>query len=434
MSDQRKETGVIKTRLRNGLEVRLKELHNAPLISSWIWYRVGSRNERTGQTGISHWVEHMQFKGTPSYPGSVLDRVISRDGGIWNALTWMDWTAYYETMPADRIDLAWDLEADRMQNSIFEAEEVESERTVIISERQGHENSPSFRLAEEVQASAFRVHSYHHEVIGDMVDLEQMTRDDLYSHYRKYYTPSNAVLAIAGDFNSSSILRKIRNSFGKIPKSPRPEYISRQEPLQSGERRVTVEGPGETPFLQVAYRAPQGNHSDFMALTVLDSIFSGPSSLNLFGSSISNKTSRLYQALVEGGYAASVYGSLSATIDPFIYSIGVTVRSDNNPENALELLDQEINRLQQEPIQEDDLLKAIKQAKAMFAYGSESITNQAFWLGYSEMFADYAWFDTYLDRIAEVQADQVMEMAQKYLLPSRRIVGSYHPSRGGSNG
>ena len=130
------QDSILRTKLRNGLEVRLKEIHTAPLISCWIWYRVGSRNEHAGTTGISHWVEHMQFKGTPSFPAGVLDRAISRDGGYWNALTWLDWTSYFETMPADRIDLALRLEADRMAHSKFSPSEVKSERTVIISERQ----------------------------------------------------------------------------------------------------------------------------------------------------------------------------------------------------------------------------------------------------------------------------------------------------------
>jgi zinc protease len=430
MSVPKMDDKVIKTRLRNGLEVRLKEMRVAPLISSWIWYRVGSRNEQTGTTGISHWVEHMQFKGTPTYPGNILDRAISRDGGVWNALTYLDWTAYFETMPAGRINLALELEADRMQNSLFDPKEVESERTVIISERQGHENSPSFRLAEEVQAAAFRVHSYHHEVVGDMADLEQITREDLYHHYSQYYSPGNAVLAIAGDFRPTSMLKKIRETFGKVPKQPKPEFKTRQEPKQNGERRVTVEGPGETPLLHVAYRAPQGNHQDFMTLSVLDSILSGPSSLNLFGGSISNKTSRLYQTLVEGEIAASVYGSLASTIDPYLYYLGVTVRPDRDPEEALVVLDQEIDRLLQEQIKPDDLQKAIKQAKAMFAYGSESTTNQAFWLGYSEMFAEYAWFESYIDRLAKVTADDIIDVARKYLHPTQRVVGFYRPNGG----
>jgi hypothetical protein len=159
--------------LSNGLKVFLKEIHTAPIISSWLWYRVGSRDEVQGRTGVSHWVEHMQFKGTPQFPANILDKSISREGGSWNAFTYMDWTAYFETMPADKIDIALRLEADRMINSQFDANEVASERTVIISEREGSENDPMFLLGEAIQQSAFRIHPYHHEVIGDMADCTQ---------------------------------------------------------------------------------------------------------------------------------------------------------------------------------------------------------------------------------------------------------------------
>jgi zinc protease len=418
---------ILRTRLRNGLEVRLKEIRTAPLISSWIWYRVGSRNEYAGITGVSHWVEHMQFKGTPSFPAGVLDRAISRDGGYWNALTWLDWTSYFETMPADRIDLALCLEADRMVHSKFSPYEVKSERTVIISERQGHENEPTFRLYEEVQAAAFRVHPYHHAVIGDMADLETMTRDTLYEHYRQFYIPNNAVLAIAGDFRTRSMLKRIRELFGSIPRGTRPEFQPRLEPAQRGERRVIVEGPGETPFLYVGYHAPPGADPDFYPLAVLDSILTGASSLNFFGAGISNKTSRLYRALVEGELAASIRGGLAATIDPYLYSINVTIRPDHTAEETLEVLDREIDKLLEKPIKMEELVKAIKQARALFAYNSESITNQAFWLGFSEMFATYEWFESYLDRLVEVTHQDVLEVARKYLLSSNRIVGIYRP-------
>ena len=428
------QESILKTRLRNGLEVRLKEVHTAPLISSWVWYRVGSRHERAGITGISHWVEHMQFKGTPNFPAGVLDRAISRDGGYWNALTWVDWTSYFETMPADRINLALRLEADRMVHSEFSPSEVKSERTVIISEREGHQNEPTFRLTEEVQAAAFRVHSYHHSVVGDMADLQTMTRDQLYEHYRRYYVPSNAVLAIAGDFRARSMLKRIRELFGPIPRQPRPEHHSRPEPAQTGERRVTVEGPGETPFLEIAHRAPLASDPDFHSLAVLDSVLTGASNLNFFGGGISNKTSRLYRALVEGEVAAAVRGGLPATVDPYLYSINVIVRSDHTPEQALEVLDGEVVRLLDQPIEAEELTKAIKQARALFAYNSESITNQAFWLGFSEMFADYDWFETYLERLSKVTPQDVLDVASRYLLPKNRVVGMYYPmmdDRGG---
>jgi zinc protease len=425
---------VLKTRLRNGLEVRLKEIHTAPLISSWIWYRVGSRNERPGTTGISHWVEHMQFKGTPTFPAGVLDKAISRDGGLWNAMTWIDWTAYFETMPADKAVLGLRLEADRMVNSLYEAQEVGSERTVIISERQGHENDPTFRLTEEIQATAFRIHPYHHEVIGDMADLENMTRDDLYQHYRRYYAPSNAVLAVAGDFRTRSMLETIRGLFKDIPGGVRPSPRIRPEPPQRGEKRVIVEGVEETVHMEIGYHGPNAASPDFFPLAVLDSVLGGASNLNMFGSGIPNKTSRLYQALVSGGIAASVRGQLSATIDPHLYSIEITVRPDRTPEEALAVVDWELDRVLNEKIAADELSKAIKQARALFAYGSESITNQAFWMGYSEMFADYAWFETYLDRLSVVTAEDVLTIAQKYLVASNRIVGVYRPKNGAGHG
>ncbi|MBN2556618.1 MAG: insulinase family protein [Anaerolineales bacterium] len=421
---------VFKTRLSNGLEIRLQEVHTAPVISNWIWYRVGSRNEKPGTTGVSHWVEHMQFKGTPTFPAGKLDRVISRDGGYWNAFTWLDWTAYFETMPADRIQLAFDLESDRMQNSQFDPDEIASERTVIISERQGHENDPDFRLSEEVQAAAFRVHSYHHEVIGDMADLETMNRDDLYGHYRRHYVPANAVIAIAGDFVIADLMVRIEDAFGGIPAGDPPTLLIREEPLQQGERRVTVEGPEEIELLSLAYHAPHARSGDFLPLAVLDSVLAGASSLNFFSGGLSNKTSRLYQALVDGEQAASVQGSLAATIDPYLYEINATIRPDRTPEEVLLVLDGEIDRVWQEPISDDELQRAIKQASALFAYSSETITNQAFWMGYTEMFADFAWFESYMDQLRAVTSEDVLQAARTYLLPSNRVVGMYRKSRG----
>jgi zinc protease len=421
---------VFRTRLRNGLQVRLREVHSAPLISTWIWYRVGSRNEIAGLTGASHWVEHMQFKGTPAFPAGVLDRAIARDGGVWNAFTWLDWTAYYETLPADRAELALQLEADRMRSSLFAPAEVEAERTVIISERQGHENEPTFRLAEELQSAAFRVHGYHHEVIGDMVDLERMTRDDLYQHYLAHYAPSNAVLSVAGDFKIRPMLERIRKHFGPIPSEPTPAFKPRPEPPQTGEKVVNVEGPGDTPYLKIAYRAPAAQAQDFLTLAVLGSVLAGASSFNFFSGGISNKTSRLYRALVEGEVAASVHGGLAATIDPYLYTLHVTVRPDKSVEQALQVLDHELERVLEAPIKAEELEKAIKQARALFAYSSESVTNQAFWLGFSEMFADLDWFESYLTRLEQVTPKDLWICAQTYLKPSQRTVGFYRPQKG----
>jgi len=415
--------------LPNGLKILLKEIHTAPLISSWIWYRVGSRDEPSGRTGISHWVEHMQFKGTPQFPASSLDRDISRDGGMWNAFTFMDWTAYLETMPADKIDLGLRLEADRMTNSLFDEKEVASERTVVISEREGNENEPLFRLSEAVQQAAFRVHPYHHEVIGDLVDLISMSREDLYQHYRTYYVPNNAILGVAGDFKTKEMLARLRELFEPIPAGRVPPRLSRIEPEATGEHRLTVEGPGETTYLEISYHAPAGDDPDFFPLTVLDSLLAGPSSLSIFGGGgLSNKTSRLYRALVEKELAVGVGGSTSTTLDPYLYSITITVHPKHTPEEVLSALNNVLKSIQDEPVPAEEISRAIKQARALFAYHSENITSQAAWLGHAEMFSTYDWFLTYLDKLAKVTPADVQKVAQKYLREQNRVVGSYIPT------
>ncbi|WKZ47486.1 MAG: pitrilysin family protein [Anaerolineales bacterium] len=420
----------IEVTLSNGLKVLLKEIHTAPIVSSWLWYRVGSRDEVQGRTGISHWVEHMQFKGTPQFPSNVLDKAISREGGVWNAMTYLDWTTYYETMPAEKIDLGLRLESDRMVNSQFDSQEVASERTVIISEREGNENEPLFMLGEAVQQTAFRVHPYHHEVIGDMADLHTMTRDDLYNHYREFYVPNNAILAIAGDFETGKMLARIKELFEPIPAGKEPTRVARPELPQNGEVRLAVEGPGSTSYVQVCYRFPAASHPDFFPLAVLDSLLAGPSNLNMFSGGISNKTSRLYRVLVDKELTVSVHGGAQVTIDPFLYGITMTIHPKRKPEEALAALDKEIKRVQEEKISKEEIARAIKQARALFAYGSENITNQAFWMGYAEIFARYEWFQTYLDKLAKVTAKDIQRVANEYFKPQSRVVGTYVPLGG----
>ena len=415
--------------LPNGLVIHLKEIHDAPLISHWVWYRVGSRNETPGRTGISHWVEHMQFKGTPRFPAGILDKAISRTGGMWNAFTYLDWTTYFETMPADAVDLGLQLEADRMTASLYDPDEVEHERTVVISEREGDENEPLFRLGEAVQSAAFDRHPYQTEVIGRMEDLHHITRDDLYHHYRSHYQPGNAQVAIAGDFDTSEMIERLRTLYESIPGSPMPTLRLSPEPLLDGERRVIVEGPGETTYLQLAFRSPAASDPDFFAITVFDSLLTGPSSLNMFGGGgISNRTSRLYRALVEGELAVSVHGGLPATIDPYTYDIVITVRPDRRPDEVLAVVDREIARLQDTPVSQEEIARAIKQARAMFAYGSENITNQGFWLGYADMFATYDWFEHYMEHLQKVTPEDVARIAQTRFAPNRRVTGYYLPT------
>ncbi|MDY6872676.1 MAG: pitrilysin family protein [Chloroflexota bacterium] len=414
--------------LPNGLTIHLKEIHTAPLISSWVWYKVGSRNERRPTTGVSHWVEHMQFKGTEKYPAGQLDREISRMGGVWNAMTYLDWTTYFQTLPAYAADLSLSLEADRMVNSRFDPQEVELERTVIISEREGNENQPQFLLGEAIQAAGFDQHPYQYEVIGEKEDLKTMSRDDLYGHYKRYYNPGNAVLAIAGDFETQAMLDKITEAFGAIPGTTLSDSEVPGEPPMDGERRVSIAGPGQTSYVQIAYRAPSASDLDFFSLTVLDSLLTGPSSLNMFGSGgTTNKTSRLYRALVEGEIAVSCFGALQATHDPYLYSLNLTVHPHHTPDDVLQAVDDELKKVLDSPVSSDQIARAIKQAKALFAYSSENISNQAFWLGYTEMFAEYDWFENYINHLSKVTPEDVLRTAREYLTPENRVVGFYTP-------
>jgi zinc protease len=417
-----------KTTLANGLTILLKEMHHAPVICFMVWYRVGSRHERPGQTGISHWVEHMMFKGTPTFPDGTLDRLVSREGGQWNAFTWLDFTAYYETMPANRIDLALRLEADRMVNTLMDADEVESERAVIIAERQMYENDPDFQLNEELTAVAFRVHPYHHEVIGDLADLQTISRADLMTHYGRYYAPNNATLVVVGDFETAEMLARLETLYSSLPTGETSPAVTRQEPPQNGERRVVVHGAGDTAYLTVAYRVPAAGHPDFLPLALLNAAFAGGSSLGMFGGSGSNKSSRLYKALVQSELAVSASAGLTPTIDPFLYTIQAVVQHGRTLDEVEAALDAELARLASEPITQPELDKALKRAKADFVLAGESISGQAQLLGMAEaVIGDYRWYEAVLERLQAVTLADLEHVRATYLHKRGRIVGRYEP-------
>jgi zinc protease len=413
--------------LDNGLTILLKESRRVPVTTFWIWYRVGSRNEVPGITGIAHWAEHMLFKGSVAFPKGEIDKQIARNGGAMNGLTWLDFTTFFETLPADRIDLGLRIEADRMANALFDPEEVALERTVIISERQGSENEPSFLLNEEVVGAAFRVHPYHHSTIGDMCDLETISREDLWHHYQTHYGPNNAIAVAVGDFDAPQMLARIEELFGPIPARSKPAPVNRPEPPQRGERRVSLEGPGTTAYLQAAYHVPAAHSSDFFPVVIVSTVLTGASGMNLFTPSPPNRSSRLYKALVETGLAAGVSGSLSPMLDPYLYGISAMVRAGQSLEEVEAALDTEMDRVLQEPISSHELEVAIKQTQAQFAYSTESVTNQGYGLGLSAIVNDTDWFESFLDNLANVHVEDVHRVAQTYLSRRNRTVGHYIP-------
>ena len=415
---------IIHYTLDNGLQVLLKPVHTAPVISNWIWYRVGARNEWPGRTGISHWVEHMMFKGTPTFPKGSIMLEVNRNGGVLNGFTSHDCTAYFETLPADRLDLGLRIESDRMANSVFDPAEVDSERTVIISEREGSENDPEWALYEEVLATAFHLHPYGHMVVGWKDDLRHISREDLYQHYKTYYGPHNAVLIIVGDMNVEQVRGRVAELFGPIPAGPLLPAVTITEPIQQSERRTLVRKPGTTAYFHAVYHACGGNHEDVFPLIVLESLLAGAS----FGNGPSMyRSARLYRSLVDTEIATSASANFRPAIDPSPIHFSGTIRHGHTLEEFEATLNYELERLRGEPVSEAEIAKVRKQMRAQFAYTIERVSSQAYWLGRMEMLGDWRRFERFVDQLSTVTAEDVQRVADKYLRPSNSTVGWFEP-------
>lgn len=414
--------------LENGLTVLLVEQRTVPVATFWVWYRVGSRNETPGFTGISHWVEHMLFKGTPTHPKGTLTRYIDRLGGRWNAFTWKDFTAYHEVLPAEHMDVAVRLEADRMANTIMDPAEVDSERTVIISEREGNENYPAYLLREEVDAAAHKVHPYRIPVIGWKDDLRVIARDDLVHHYRAFYHPNNAIAVAVGAFDAEIALESIRRAFGGIPSGPTPPAVRAREPQQEGERRIVLRRPGgATPYLHVAYHVPAASHPDLPALLVADGLLSGFKSIVPFDQVGGGRSSRLYRALVETGLASDVSSSLIPSTDPTLFRVTATVRTGADIGAVEERALEEVARLIREPAGAAELTKVRKQAKAQMVFTRDGVFRIAMGFGAFAVVDAPDAFESLLSRIDRVTADDVMRVAGAYFTERNRTAGWYLP-------
>jgi zinc protease len=416
--------------LDNGLKILVQEVRTAPLVSVWCWYGVGSGDEPVGRSGISHFVEHMNFKGTVNIPGDRMKGIVERCGGMWNGYTWVDQTTYLETAGRAALDQLLFLESERMAHSLFEEAECESERTVIISELQGGENDPEQLLDIEVAATALRVHPYGHPTIGWLQDLNSMTRQDLHDHYRRYYHPGNATLVIVGDVDTDEVLRRADRHFSRIH-AGRPVRRERAlEPPQVGERRVVVEREGTTAYLKLAYPAPAARDRDFFAMLVLDAILTGAKGLSLWAGFRSNppqRRARLYTELVDAGLASAVSGVMLPTIDPFLYTISFTA-NDGVPLEAIEQAATEgIERVRDDGVTQVEVARAKRQLEARLVFENDSATNIAHQLGYFETVAGAGFFPQMRDRILAVTALEVSEAARRRLGATTRTVGSFRP-------
>jgi zinc protease len=425
---------VHETTLDNGLKVLVQEVHTAPLASVWCWYKVGSRDEGLGLSGVSHWVEHMNFKGTRNIPRDQIKGIIERYGGSWNGYTWLDQTTYLETATRDALDRMLFIEAERMDGCLYEPGDCESERTVIISELKGSENDPEQLLDTDVTAAAFAVHPYRQPTIGWLPDLQSMTRDDLYGHYRRHYVPANATLVVVGDVEARSAFDLVRRHFDSIPARPRPVRPKGVEPEQRSERRVILRRPGTTAYWRAAFHAPAFADAGFLPLLCADAALTGAAGLNIWsGHKVPppQRSARLYRALVDTGLASAVTGSLLPTEQPFLYSLAATVAERQTLAAVEEVMFSELDRLTRDGIAASELAKARAQLRARFVYDADSVTDIAHQLGYFETIGSWRAYHDLDQRLAGVTLDQVNEVARRTFLPSNRTLGSFEPDGDG---
>jgi zinc protease len=391
---------------------------------------VGSGDEDPGLTGVSHWVEHMNFKGTANIPREQMKGIVERFGGMWNGYTWIDQTTYLETAGRAALDQMLFIEAERMAYGLYETAECESERTVIISELQGGENDPDQFLETEVTASAFRAHPYGHPTIGWIEDLRSMTRDDLYGFYRRFYIPNNATLVVVGDVDRSDVMRCAEKHFSSIPEGKAPERLHAIEPEQVGERRVVIEREGTTGYVKVVFRAPAAADPDFFPMLVLDAVLTGAKGVNLWSSFRGvppQRKARLYTALVERGLASMVSGAILPTAQPYLYTLSFTV-NDGVPLAAVEgAAFEEINRVQEVGVGPFEVERARHQLRARLVFDNDGVTNIAHQLGYFETVAGPGFLSSILERIEAVTPDQIWDVARRRLTPVNRTVGWFRP-------
>ncbi|MBI4745200.1 MAG: insulinase family protein [Deltaproteobacteria bacterium] len=410
--------GVKEYTLDNGLKVLLMEEHKAPVATFQIWYRIGSRNELPGNTGMSHLLEHMMFKGTKKYGPKTFSQTVQRNGGNDNAFTSKDYTAYFETFSSDRIWLSLDMESDRMRGLLLDPKEFNSERDVVKEERRlNHEDDPESALYEKMMEVAFLNHPYRIPTIGWMDDLTNMTVEDLKVHYDTHYVPNNATIVVVGDFESEKMLSEIKKQFASIPKGAEPRRVTIEEPLQKGERRLFLKKEAELPVLIAGYHVPALTHKDSYPLSLLELILSA------------GKRSRLYKSIVYEKqmalYAGGDYSMVST--DPSMFYLYAASMPGKPLEEVEKAIYAEIDKFKIEPVSEKELTKAKNQIEASFIMGQDSNFNRAMLLGQYETVASWKLLDKYVDEMRKVTAEDVMRVAKQYFSEDNRTVGILVP-------
>jgi zinc protease len=424
--------------LPNGLTVLLAPLAKSPTTSVWVWYRVGSKNERPGITGASHWVEHMLFEGSPRYKKGEIDRAVVSVGGELNAFTDADFTAYFTTVPREHLSVPLDIESDRMTRALITDEEVARERTVIHSEREGNENWPEFRVEEELYQLAFRIHPYRWDALGRREDIERLTAEELRQYYRRFYGTRNAVLVVAGGFDAETIAAEVRERFSPLPPTGEDVSVGEVEPPQRGERRSELSGPGTTPYLQVGWRSPALDGASTPATMLLDALLGGETRMFAagagWGRAAEHPSARLYRALVDTGLAVRATSEWRPRKYPGLFTVqaqaarGVSLA---RLERAVEDVVDKIARAGPTATEMSDLRTKIRRGAGL---SYEGASRTGFRLGYFSMLRSPAFEDDLFRSVLSVSAADVRERAQELFRPEARVVVGYEPKGGPGDG
>ncbi|OKH37613.1 peptidase M16 [[Phormidium ambiguum] IAM M-71] len=414
---------VRQTVLENGLTVLTKEVHTAPVVTVQVWYKVGSRNEEPGVNGIAHQLEHLLFKGTQERPIQ-FGHLFSALGSDSNAFTGYDQTAYYGTVERDKLTALLTLEADRMQNSRLDAQDLEREKRVVISELQGYENSPEYRLYRTVAKAAFPNNMYGLPVGGAKADVEKFTLEQVRYYYETFYSPDNAILLIVGDIKTEPTLQTVKELFGNIPRrgeAERKKILEKQTtPLATSNKKtpIVLKEPGSAPLLQIMYPLPKAGNPDEAAVQVMDFVLTG------------GRSSRLYEALVESGIANSVEGEVSTLAGIGWYGLSATAAPNQRIQKVESVIRQVITSLQNQGVTAEELKRAKAQFKAGAILGNRDINSQATQLGEAiTATGDYRYTDTLMAAISQVTAADVQRVAKKYLTPAKSTVGYFQPTQ-----
>ena len=419
---QSQEFPVSTRTLKNGMKVLVQPDHSIPNVALYIFYRIGSRNERPGTTGLSHFFEHMMFNGAKKYGPGELDKVMEDNGGSNNAYTTQNVTVYQDWFPRSALSLIYDIESDRIRDLTFDPKKIASEREVVASERRLSVDNDNFGLLDEqLWANAFIAHPYQWPVVGWMSDIEHWTMDDLKHHFEMGYSPSNATMVVVGDISPEDIFQLCEKFIEPIPSHAPPPPVTTLEPEQLGERRLVVHKPAELPLLLIGYHIPQTNNPDFYALNILRSVL------------FQGESSRMYQRLVDKDQIAlDVSSFVQPAFDPTLAIVTAQPRQTVDPQTCEKAIYEELERVKGAPISDQELEKAKNARLVEFYREMRTISGRANTIGTYEVFmGDYNKLFDAAKNYSAVTKDDVQRVAKKYFGSNNRTVATLLPENEG---